>query len=90
MVVKELASFDAARFRDILKEKLGNYAVFDQFFNFKKSLEGLQDSTETVDIFAHDIKKDLDTFRTQQLAKQAEQDQRLAALEAQPNPPFPG
>lgn len=91
MAVRELASFDAAKFRDILKEKLGNYAAFDQFFNFKKSLELLQDDTKTVDVFAHDIKRDLDNYRSNKVNPALlDLDNRVSALESGGAPPFPG
>lgn len=91
MAVRELASFDAAKYRDILKQKLGSYAVFDQFFNWKKSLDLLQDDAAATDVFAHDIKKDLDNWRSNKVNPAlSDLDVRVSALEGQGGTPFPG
>ncbi len=91
MAVRELASFDANTFRNILKEKLGNKAVFDQFFNWKKSVDTLQDDTKSVDVFAHDIKKDLDSWRSNKVNPSlTDLNTRVTALENAPPAPFPG
>lgn len=90
MSVRELASFDANRFREVLKEKVGNFAVFDQFFNYKKSLDNLQDDTAATFQFATDIKKDLDNYRSNKVNPAlADLNTRVVALESQA-PPFPG
>ena len=91
MSVEELASFDAKKFRDILKQKLGSFAVFDQFVNWKISVDKLQDDVKENRVFATDIKKDLDNFKENSGVLNTSQNQRLAAIEAQlSNTPFPG
>jgi len=95
MAVRELAAFSADIARDAWKRTIkrpdgGDYAVWDQFFRWKKSVDDLQDDTKAVDVFTHDIKEDLDNWRSNKVNPDlASLKQRVTALESQTSP-FPG
>lgn len=91
MAVEELKPFDAKRFRDILKQKLGNFAVFDQFVAWKISLDGLQDDVKENRVFTAGVKSDFDNYRSNKVNPAlADLNSRVTALEQQPPSPFPG
>ncbi len=93
--VRELAAFSADVARDAWKRTIkkpdgSDYVIWDQFLNWKKSVDRLQDDTQAVSVFAADVKKDLDNYRSNKVNPQlAEHEQRLTALESQSSP-FPG
>ena len=86
MAVPKLAPFDAKTFANKLKAHMPG-AVYDQFVSWKISVDKLRDSVAATDVFAHDIKDDVDRHgdRLNNL------DARLDVLEAASNSaPFPG
>ncbi len=95
MAVRELAAFSADIARDAWKRTIkkpdgSDYSVWDQFLNWKKSVDRLQDDAEATDTFAHDIKKDLDSWRSNKVNPElAELNSRVTALENAPPAPFP-
>jgi len=95
MAVRELAPLSASTLRDALKSHIkkpdgSNYLVFDQLYNWVLSVGKLQDDTEAVDVQVKDVKRDLDSYRSNKVNPTlAEHEQRLTALESQSSP-FPG
>jgi len=93
--VRELATFSADVARDAWKRTIkkpdgSDYAVWDQFLSWKKSVDRLQDDTKAVSTFAGDVKKDLDSYRSNKVNPTlSDHEQRLTALESQSSP-FPG
>ena len=67
---------------DRLHRWLGSTVEFDG--------AGLRDVVNANAIAVDDLKKDFDTHRTSDNARHVALDQRLDALEARPNVPFPG
>lgn len=86
MAFPKLSSFDASAFRSRLSTGLGAFPVWDQFVLWKQSLDGLRNAAAATDIFAHDIKGDVD----EHAARLADLETRVGALEAAPAVPFPG
>jgi hypothetical protein len=85
--------FDAQAWTDRLTEAIPkrpdgtSITIWRQLPNFVKWVRGQRDVVASHDVQLKDLKKDIDKSTT----KNAQQDQRLAALEAQPtNTPFPG
>lgn len=90
MAVPKLAAFDAKGFSTRLKAAIGDFAVFDQFVDWKKSVDSLRDSVAANAIFTRDVKRDLDDFRENVGVAHVSFDRRLDALEAaSSNAPFP-
>lgn len=90
MAFPKLSSFDANAFRSRLVTSIGAFPVFDQFVVWKQSLDKLRDASAATDVFAHDIKRDLDDFRENVGVANASFDRRLDALEAASSTtPFP-
>lgn len=85
MAFPKLASFDANAFRSRLVSGLGAFPVWDQFVLWKQSLDKLRDAAAATDVFAHDIKGDVDEHS----GRLADLEQRVGALEAAPASPFP-
>jgi hypothetical protein len=95
-------SFDDKTFSQRLYERVrtatgGQYAVFRPtsdsgdkigFPRFTEWLRGLRDVVNANALFLDDVKSDFDQFRGATLQKQTQQDNRLAALEAQASDPF--
>ncbi len=96
MEIRELAPLSVTVLRDTLKKHMkkadgSNYAVFDQLYNWIKSVDRLQEDTETLDIFTHDVKRDLDSWRSNKVNPTlSDHEVRLKAIEEAPNSPFPG
>ena len=93
--VRELAAFSANIFKDALKANIKRpdgkeYSVFDQFLDWKLSIDRLQDDTKAVSVYSSDVKKDLDNWRNNKVNPSlTELNNRVAALE-QRTTPFPG
>lgn len=93
--VRELAQFSADVARDAWKRTIKkpdgtDYAVWDQFLNWKKSVDRLQDDTKAVATYSSDVKNDLDNYRSNKVNPTlSDHEQRLTALESQ-TAPFPG
>lgn len=85
MAFPKLSSFDASAFRSRLTAGLGAFPVWDQFVLWKQSLDALRDASAATDVFAHDIKRDVDEHS----ARLADLETRVGALEAAPSVPFP-
>ena len=94
--VRELAAFSASVARDAWKRTIkkpdgSDYAVWDQFLNWKNSVDRLQDDTKATAAYALDVKNDLDNFRSNKVNPMlADHEARLDALENSPSNPFPG
>lgn len=82
----KLSSFDANAFRSRLVAGLGAFPVWEQFVAWKQSLDTLRDAAAATDVFAHDIKRDVD----EHAARLGDLETRVGALEAAPAVPFPG
>jgi hypothetical protein len=97
MAYPKLSSFDATAFAARLKEAIPKrpdgtlITVWDAFPPFVQSLRQLRDAAAATDVFAHDVKNDLDNFRSNKVNPMlADHEARLDALENSPSNPFPG
>lgn len=86
MAFPKLAAFDAKSFAARLKTSIGQFSVFDQFVDYKKSVDILRDASAATAVFAQDLKNDIDG----QAAELADHHARLGVLEAASSTtPFP-